>query len=343
MKRRSFVSKLLVGVSTTYIGLDKTLPSLGTYCSIQKELELGIIGLSPHSAAFSTILNDKNKGSDLNGCRIKVLYHPKGNPDVEFTNEQLESYKSDVLSAGVEIVNDMDTLLSRVDGVLIETNDGRPHMEQVMPVLEAGKPVFVDKPVAENLASVIEIYETAEKYGVPIFSSSSLRYGSKVQIINQNEKEKVLGASTFSPAPLEPSHTDLFWYGIHGVEMLYSVMGTGCQWVQQLNEDEGEDVVVGYWNGGRIGTFRGIRSGKRGYGGRVFAVDSIEALGTFEGYRPLVVSIVDFFNTNTAPVAKEETLEIYAFMEAAHRSKRLNGERVSLSLVMKDIRENTSK
>lgn len=301
------------------------------------EIKLGIIGLSPHSAAFSTLLNDKEKKPDLAGCRIEVLFHPPGNPDVEFSREQLSSYKSSVDTAGVRIVSSVAELLENVDGVLIETNDGRPHMEQVLPAMKAGKPVFVDKPVAEDLQGVLDIYKAAAKYDVPIFSSSSLRYGSTPQEINQSKKDQVLGANTFSPASLEPGHTDLYWYGIHGVEMLYTVMGTGCQEVWQVGHSDVGDVVTGVWDNDRIGTFRGIREGKRGYGGTAFLNEEILELGTFEGYRPLVVKIVEFFNTGQPPVPKNETLEIYAFMTAANISNLKGGHKVSVQSILNEF------
>jgi len=303
----------------------------------RKEIKLGIVGLAVHSAAFSTFLNAKDKDSDLAGCYIEALYHPRGNPDVEFTPEQLSDFKNTVEKAGVKIVSSMEALLERVDGVLIETNDGRPHLEQVLPALKAGKPVFVDKPVAENLRGVIDIYNAAAEYNVPVFSSSSLRYGARPQEINTTKKDKVLGANTFSPAPLEPSHTDLYWYGIHGVEMLYTVMGSGCQEVCQIGHSKKGHVVSGVWENDRIGVFRGIREGKTGYGGTAFMEDEIVELGTFEGYRPLVVRIVEFFNAGVPPVPVEETIEIYAFMTAAYISKLKGGKKVSVTALMNEF------
>lgn len=305
--------------------------------SISRDIKLGIVGLSPHSAAFSTLLNDENKEEDLAGCRIETLFHPPGNPDVEFSSEQLASYRSDVEKAGVKIVSTMDAMLKDVDGVLIETNDGRPHMKEVLPAIKAGKPVFVDKPVAEDLKGVVDIYNLAAEHDVPIFSSSSLRYGTRPQEINQSKKSLVLGANTFSPAPLEPGHTDLYWYGIHGVEMLYTVMGTGCQEVWQVGHSDHGDVVAGVWDDGRIGTFRGIRAGKRGYGGSAFLQDDIIELGSFEGYRPLVVKIVEFFLSGKSPVPTRETLEIYAFMTAANISNLKGGNRVSVKSLLNDF------
>ncbi len=237
---------IMAGAGSGIVTEPITQSVLGPFVT-QSSLKLGIVGLSPHSAAFSKYLNDENKEDDLYGCHIEALFHPSGNPDVEFTAEQLSGFRNDVENAGVEIVSSMDALLERVDGILIETNDGRPHMEQVMPALKAGKPVFVDKPVAEDLSGVIAVYNAAAEYNVPVFSSSSLRYGSRPQEINTSKKDMVLGANTYSPAPLEPGHTDLYWYGIHGVEMLYTVMGKGCHEVRQTGDPGIGDVVTGVW------------------------------------------------------------------------------------------------
>ncbi|HSI77629.1 MAG TPA: Gfo/Idh/MocA family oxidoreductase [Lunatimonas sp.] len=323
--RRDFVKNL------TYSGLGLGLLGQSAFAIAKSvspaDIKVGLVGLSVHSAAFSRILNDPNKKSDLNGCRMAALYHPPGNPDVDFSQEQLEGFQKEVLEMGVKIVGSMEELIDQVDVVMIETNDGRPHMEEVLPALKAGKPVFVDKPVAADLKGVIEIYRTAEEYGVPIFSSSGLRYLETAQRI---QPAQVLSAHTFSPAALEASHTDLFWYGIHGVELLYTVMGPGCREVQQVKHNDTEDLVIGYWKDDRIGVFRGIRKGKRDFGGTVFKENEIVNLGTFTGYRPLVVKIVDFFLQNKSPVPVEETLEIYAFMQAAQESKEKNGKKISL-------------
>ncbi|GAA5225353.1 Gfo/Idh/MocA family protein [Membranihabitans marinus] len=329
MKRRNFVTALAMGGSMASVHASHSLMKI-PYFNPQ-EIKLGIVGLSPHSAAFSGFLNDVQKSDDLKGCRISALYHPPGNPDVEFTAEQLADYKKSILSAGVKIVDSMEALLRESDGILIETNDGRPHLAEALPAMKAGLPVFVDKPVAASMAGVLEVYEAAEKFKVPIFSSSSLRYGKQPQLLNSNSpNQNVLGAQTFSSAPLQAAHTDLFWYGIHGVEMLFTVMGRGCKSVAHQYHSAIGDVVIGYWEDGRVGTFRGIREGKRGFGGTAFTKDSIVDLGGFEGYRPLVVRIVEFFNTNESPVSVAETLEIYAFMEAAQMSRKNGGQRVSL-------------
>jgi len=331
VNRRKFVKNITYG--SLALGVSGIVPASRAGSLMASDLKVGIVGLSVHSAAFSQILNDPNKNTDLVGCRITALYHPPGNPDVDFTKEQLDKFEKDIVAMGVKIVGSMEEMIDMVDVVMIETNDGRPHLEEVMPAFKAGKPVFIDKPVAASLKGVLEIYEKAEEYNIPVFTSSALRYLEGVQDINQGE---VLSASTFSPASLEKSHTDLFWYGIHGVELLYSVMGAGCSEVMQVQHTPAEDLVVGYWDDGRVGVFRGIREGKGGFGGTVFMENDILTLGTFTGYRSLVVKIVEFFLNNKAPVPVAETLEIYAFMEAAQESKKRGGKRISLEKTLKN-------
>jgi hypothetical protein len=143
---------------------------------------------------------------------------------------------------------------------------------------------------------------------------------------------KILGADCFSPATLEPTHPDLFWYGIHGVETLYTVMGTGCQSVTRTQTD-GTEIVVGVWEDGRIGTFRGTRTGKHEYGGTAFGEKGPLKLGPYTGYDNLLDRIIAFYKTGNVPIAPKETLEIYTFMEAADESKRKGGK----SIALKDV------
>ncbi|MGI8634671.1 MAG: Gfo/Idh/MocA family protein, partial [Segetibacter sp.] len=206
------------------------------------------------------------------------------------------------------------------------------HLEQAMKVIKAGKPLFVDKPVAASLQDVRAIYAAAKQNNVPIFSSSSLRYMESVQEVVKGKVGSVLGADTFSPATLEKTHPDLFWYGIHGVEILFAVMGAGCKEVRRVHTDN-TDVVVGIWKDGRVGTFRGTRTGTHDYGGTVYGNKGNVCLGPFKGYDNLLVQILDFFKTGKAPVSPEETLEIYAFMDAADESKQKAGASVSLKSV----------
>jgi predicted dehydrogenase len=295
-----------------------------------------MIGLdTSHVIAFTKLLNDPARDF---GCRV-VAGYPGGSPDVEASATRVERFTSQLRDEfGLEIVDSIEELCEKVDGVLLESVDGRPHLEQVRPVIAAGKPVFIDKPMAGNLADVLEIFRLANEAGVPCWSSSSLRFGpATLGMRDHPEVGDVLGCETFSPCSIEPHHPDLYWYGVHGVEILFTIMGTGCESVQRTQTDKYE-LVVGTWKDGRVGTYRGIKTGKKDYGAWVYGSKGIVRGSGYEGYGHLIDRIVTFFKTGEVPVPPEETVEIFAFMTAADSSKSRNGRPVTLSSVLEEAR-----
>jgi predicted dehydrogenase len=298
-------------------------------------IRVGIIGLdTSHVVAFTSVLNDPKAEGDLKGVKVVAAF-PGGSDDIPDSYNRLAGFTKDLQeNFGVEIVDSIDALLAKVDAVLLESVDGRPHLEQVKPVFAAGKRVFIDKPMAGTLADAIEIARLSRESGVPFFSSSSLRFSSGIHGMRHDDRVgDVLGCDAYGPCTLEPHHPDLFWYGIHGVETLFTIMGPGCVSVTRKQTKDAEHVT-GVWNDGRIGTFRGIRSGKSDYGANVFGTKGIAPSGGYSGYAPLVVEIARFFKTGKPPVSAEETIEIMAFMEAADESKRQGGAPVTLESVI---------
>lgn len=301
-----------------------------------ERLRVGVIGLdTSHVLAFTKAFQTAGPDDpDLSGFDVVAAY-PFGSADIESSASRIPKYTTDMKAAGVEIVDTIEQLLSKVDCVLLETNDGRLHLNQALQVFRTGKPVFIDKPTGSNLAEVLAIFRAAAHYNCPMFSSSSLRYSEGAQAIRQGKVGRVFGCSTYSPCSLEPTHVDLFWYGIHGVESLFTCMGTGCISVTHTSTDDFE-LAVGTWADGRIGTFRGIRAGKTGYGGIAFGEKGITEIGPYGGYRPLVVQIAKFFRSSKPPIAAAETIELYAFMQAAAKSKNNNGTPVQMTNIMQE-------
>lgn len=297
-------------------------------------IRVGIIGLdTSHVTAFTALLNDPSNPNHVPGARVVAAYKG-GSPDVESSASRIDRFTAELQTKWkVELVGSIEELCQKVDAVLLESVDGRPHLAQIRPVLAARKRVFIDKPFAGNYRDAREIVRLAKESGTPFFSTSSLRFVTELQEMKKSEKlGSMLGAFTFSPSPTEPHHPDLFWYGIHGVEMLFTLMGEGCESVTRVYTP-GADVVVGRWKDGRTGTFRGIRDGKTDYGAIAFGSKSVipSNVPMKVDYRGLVVEIVRFFQTGIAPVSPEETLEIMAFMEAADLSKARSGQPVKLS------------
>jgi hypothetical protein len=223
--------------------------------------------------------------------------------------------------------------------VLLESVDGRIHLQEATQVIKAGKPLWIDKPVAGSLVDAIVIFELAKKHNVPVFSSSSLRFGADIQKLKKSEElGSVTGAATWGPCSYSTGTPDLFFYGIHGVEPLFTLMGTGCVTVSRATSNN-TDFVTGVWKDGRVGTYRGIRKGKASAGGMVFGINAVMPVTKSGNYDDLCPEIGKFFKTGKSPVSAEETIEIFTFMEAADESKRQNGAPVALADVLAKARQ----
>jgi predicted dehydrogenase len=302
-------------------------------------LRVGIIGLdTSHAVAFTRTLNEGPKDPALSprfaGVRVVAAY-PQGSRDIVSSTRRVPEYTAIVKAMGVEIVDSVEALVERVDAVLLESNDGRVHLEQLGPVLRARKPVFVDKPLAGSLTDVIRILDASRQAGIPLFCSSALRFSASTQAVARGAIGRVHRAETHSPATIEPTHPDLYWYGIHGCEALFTVLGADCRSVRRGLTADGRIEVIGSWEGGRVGLFREENGGDRkGYGGRAYGASGEAAIGSYDGYDPLLAAIVDHFRTGVAPVGAEEMLALYAFMEAADESRRRSGAEVALAEVI---------
>jgi hypothetical protein len=336
MENRSSRRKFIRTSAIAGIGLASTgnILSANLKNNLLAETRVGIIGLdTSHCIAFTKALNDANAGPEFAGYKVVAAYPTSGSRDLPSSIDRVAGFTEQVKQQGVEIVSSIEELLKKVDVVLLETVDGRKHLEQALPVIKAGKRMFIDKPVAASLRDAIAIFDAAKRNNVPVFSSSSLRFITGAEEIAGGKIGNVLGADTFGPASVEKTHPDLFWYGIHGIEALFAVMGTGCKSVVRIYTAD-TDMVVGTWQDGRIGSYRGTRSGKGNFGGTVFGEKADETFGKYYGYKPLLEKTIKFFKSGVVPVSPEETLEIFAFMEAADESKVNGGVSVDLQTMM---------
>jgi hypothetical protein len=248
--------------------------------------------------------------------------------------ERIPGYKREIEKLGIPLVDQPTAMIGKVDGMLIESQQGGVHWERARPFLEAGLPCYIDKPFTCGVADAKKLAALAEAKKVPIFSSSSLRYAPElVRFMADPKHGKVLGAVAYGPASLHDLNPGLYHYGIHAVEVLYTLMGPGCRRVTCAHERDA-DVVTGQWKDGRLATVRGIRSGKSPYGCLAFAEQGVEAvpIGTAYIYRELLIKIVEMFQTKRAPLDIAVTVEIVAFIEAALRSGQNHGTGETLPL-----------
>ncbi len=293
------------------------------------DIRIGIIGTdTSHVPAFTKMLNDASDPAHIAGARIVAAFKG-GSADIESSHTRVDKFAEEIHTKwGVEIVPDIATLCTKVDAVLIESVDGRAHLGYAKQVFQAKKPLFIDKPLASTLADVREIARLGREAGVPWFSSSSLRWS---EITETMKFADALGVDTWGPGPFEEHHQlELAWYAIHPIEVLFTLMGTGCEEVTRM-AGATADVITCRWKDGRLGTVRALRP-YGPYGAVVYRKDGAvqSPAKPKSGYETLLQQIVRFFQTGKVPVPNDETLEIYAFMDAAQRSKEAGGKPIRL-------------
>lgn len=298
-------------------------------------IKLGILDFdTSHCIEFTRRLNQVDgttKDQFVEGAQIVIGCAGES----KLSPERIAGFTTQMKKFGVPLVDKPTDMIAKVDGMLIEAVDGTVHFDRARPFLEAGIPCFIDKPFTCSVADARKILELSEKKKAPVFSSSSLRYAPEVvDYLADAKKGKLVGCAVYGPAPLSPipeRNAGLYHYGIHPVEVLYTLMGPGCQRVASTHE-KGVDVVTGQWKDGRVASLRGIREGASGYGFIGFAEKGIKAVtvGTSFIYRELLKKIVEFFKSGQSPVEASTMVEIMAFIEAANISGANHGAGESL-------------
>ena len=304
-----------------------------------QDLKIGVIGMdTSHVTAFTKLLNDATAPEHVPGGKVVAAFK-SGSADIPSSIEHVEEYATVMQrDFGVKFVPTIEELCREVDCVLLLSVDGRPHLAQARPVIAAKKRLFIDKPIGGTLRDAVEIFRLAKEAGVPVFTSSAYRYYDSMVEVKKTAIGEVRSAISYGPSPLEEHHPDLFWYGVHPTEALFTVMGRGCESVARTSSADA-DAITGTWSGGRLGVLHAIRTAPLPHKVTIFGRTGFaEQKPGADSYAPLVREIMGFFQTGVPPVAQEETLEIFAFMEAADESKRRGGATVKLSEVLEKAR-----
>jgi virulence factor len=295
-------------------------------------IRLGMLDFdTSHVSEFTKRMNHLKLAKDqwVEGARVVIACPGES----KIMPERIAILRKEMEAMEIPLVEKPTDMIGKVDGMLIESQEGGVHFERARPFLEAGIPCYIDKPFTCSVADARKIVELANKKGVPVFSSSSLRYAPEVvEFMSEPGRAPIHGVLTYAPAPLNEAdpkrNPGLFHYGIHGVEMLYTLMGPGCQRVTCTHEKD-VDVVTGTWRDGRVATMRGLRSGPSSYsyGFVAFTSKGVRSVtvGTKLIYRELCKKVVEFFQTKKSPVDPAVTVEIIAFIEAANRSAANHG------------------
>lgn len=338
-----------------------TLALLAATCSTAsaqepKPVRVGVLGLDNYQAvAYTQLFNNPKATGDLAGLRVVAAYAAPASADIPESVDNLPKWKAAIVKFDVKLVDSVDELLRSCDAVMIMSVDGRKHLEQASPILKAGKRLYIGRPLAASLGDAVAILRLAEQTKTPCWTSSQHRFSPGfIGMRNHPEVGKVLGCDVFGGCPTEPHHAELYWHAVHGIETLYTIMGPGCVSVRCTSTDFAESIT-GVWADGRVGTFRGIKKGALKYSATVFGDKGVSVAGIYGhgvpvkgvvptndkymGYEGIAIEMAKFFKGAPAPVTTAETLEIFAFMEAAHESKRQNGAAVRLADILEKVRK----
>ncbi|WP_010094797.1 Gfo/Idh/MocA family protein [Ornithinibacillus scapharcae] len=293
-----------------------------------KRLKLGIIGLdTSHAVAFIRLLHDEKENHHVAGARVALAF-PGGSPHLPISRERLEGFTAELMSHPVPIAKTMEEVAEKSDAILLESVDGGVHLEQFRKIVPYRKPVFIDKPLALTSHDAEQIVLLAKQYNTPIMSSSALRFAEGLTTtLQKNYNREIIGADCFGPMEIIEDQPGLFWYGIHTIEMLYTIMGCGAKRIQSIS-NQNHDVLQVIWKDGRMATIRGNRAGNNQFGAIIHYKDGSEFVEISPKAKPYYASLLEealaFFREGKTRVSIDETLEIIRFMEAANRSREID-------------------
>ena len=306
---------------------------------MSESLRIGLIGLdTSHVVAFTKLLNDPQNEHHIPGGKVVVAF-PGGSADFELSYSRMPGFTKELRDDwGVQIVDDCAAVAQAADMVFINSVDGRVHLDQFKQILPHAKPTFIDKPMAICADHAREMFRLADEAGVPLMSSSSLRYMdglvAALSSAKLDELGPVVGCDTFGPMDIEPTQPGLYWYGIHTVEIIVRVMGAGCRQVQ-ANTNDNTDIVTATWADGRVATIRGVRQAHHSFGLTLHhekGFQHVDLAAGRPGYAGLLEAICNTLPQGRPDVPAAETIEVIALIEAANKSRE-SGAVIPLSAV----------
>lgn len=287
------------------------------------ELRIGLVGLdTSHVIAFTKLLNVVTEKDHIPGARV-IAGWPGGSNDIDVSRNRVDGFTKDLRDTyGVEIMDSPEDVARASDLVFITAVDARVHKELFARIAPFKRPTFIDKPFTTSLADAQAIFRLAEQHDVPVMSCSSLRYADG--LTKALKGSPVIGCDAFGPMDLIPQLPGFFWYGVHVVEIMQRIMGTGCRSVTVTKTDD-FDLLAGRWDDDRVATMRGIRNGHKKFGVTLHRKNDFDFVNLQQNARTWYANMLEAILTSLpqgrSDVAKEESLEVIRIIEAANESR----------------------
>ena len=311
-----------------------------------KNIRLGILGMTEgnaHPFSWSAIINGYDKEEMYrwtNELYPTILVYldrqPKetfGIPGVQVTHvcftgyEERERAENCARAAHIpHVVSRPEEMIGQIDAVICATDIGKEHVERCAPFVEAGTPIFIDKPLTDNEEDLKTIVGWVEN-GAKIMSSSSLRYNKSLEIFYGNHYE--LGNIRYILSPM-PKYWET--YGMHAVEQIFPLVGPGFEWVQNVGTYERPMVHLHHQNGCEVDIPMGYGLQTNGVtilgeqGSRV-----ISDTDSFYAFKKQLEIFVEYLRTGIAQHPFTDTIEMAKIIIAGIRSREEQGRRVFLS------------
>ncbi len=277
--------------------------------------KIAMIGLdTSHTVAFTKLIQGPEKITD--GMSVTKAFRF---PSAFQTEEGQDQRQSDLENLGVTMASSITEAITDVDAIFLEINDPALHLKYFEAVVEAGLPIFIDKPLAANNDEGIKIQELSTQKNIPVWSASSLRFIPELIKAHEIVTTPLVG-HTFGGLGKADAGSDLIWYGVHAVEMLIAGLGSGAESVKATEDARGIVLIVNYKDGRRgiVECLRGLYK----YGGRIQSEENIAYFDSGVGspYNALMSSLHDFVCTGKIPVPLSDAQEILAILVAGEKS-----------------------
>jgi len=231
------------------------------------------------------------------------------------------------------IVSQPEDVIGHVDAVVIATDDGDDHVRRARPFIEAGLPVFVDKPMATNVADLKQFVQW-HREGATILSTSGMRYAPEMRLSEAQRGE--LGDLRWIT-----SFTCKTWerYGIHALESISPLLGPGFINAQTMHQ-QGSDVVHLTHRSGRQVTLGAIHDAYGSFGAvHLYGTKGqlpLRLTDTYHAFRGQLVAFIDMLHTGRRPLPVEDTFELMAVLIAGIRSRN-EGRAVMIDEVLGEV------
>lgn len=313
-----------------------------------KELRLAMLGMiegNGHPYSWSAIVNGFDPAA-MAECPYPAILDYLGKQRVEavripcarvthiWTDDPADAPKVAAASLIEHVVARPEDVIGHVDAVIISTDDGDDHIRRAQPFIEAGLPVFVDKPMATNIADLRHFVRWHET-GATILSTSGMRYAPAMRL--SDEQRALLGDMRWIT-----SFTCKTWerYGIHALEAVEPLLGPGFLTVQALSDNGGDVMHLTHRSGVRV-TIGALHDAYGSFG----AVHLYGTKGqlplrlddTYSAFRAQLVAFIDMLRTGTRPLPFDETVELMAVIIAGRRSREQNGALINVADILSEI------